>query len=163
MRLTMRNAPLDHIRQSPSDRGRLELIVVDHTAETDGALDVAHGLVGERRRSGDRQLTIMNARVIELLAGATDRWPVAGDQLFVDLDLSTTNLPAGTHLQIGSAIVEVTPPPHRGCEKFGARFGREALDLVNTSEGIELNLRGIHAKVVQGGAIRVGEAVRKLS
>jgi MOSC domain-containing protein YiiM len=104
----------------------------------------------------------MNARVIELLAGAKDRWSVAGDQLFVDLDLSTTNLPAGTHLQIGSAIVEVTPPPHRGCEKFGARFGREALDLVNSSEGIELNLRGIHAKVVQGGAIRVGEAVRKL-
>jgi len=158
----IREAALDHVRQSPVDRGRLELIVVDHTAETDGVLYVAHGLVGERRRTGDRQLTIMNARVIALLAGAKDRWSIAGDQLFVDLDLSTTNLPAGTHLQVGSAIVEVTRPPHRGCERFAARFGRDALDLVNSTEGIELNLRGIHARVVQGGTIRVGDAVNKV-
>ncbi len=153
---------LAHIRQSPTDRGRVELVALNHTAASEGELDPIAGLVGAKRRTVDRQLTIMNARVIAMLAGAKDRWSIAGDQLFVDLDLSASNLPPGTRLQIGSAFVEVTPPPHRGCEKFAARFGREALDLVNSPEGIRLNLRGIHAKVVQGGTIRIGDTVNKM-
>ena len=158
----MRAAPLDHIRQSPADRGRVELLVRRHTADVEGRLDPREGFVGDKHRPGDRQLTIMNARVIEALAGARDRWLLAGDQLFVDLVLSASNVPPARRLQIGSAIVEVTAAPHRGCQKFAGRFGDDALDLVNSTEGIELNLRGIHAKVVQGGTIRIGDAVNKV-
>jgi hypothetical protein len=110
----------------------------------------------------DMQLNIMNARAIALVAQSPDRWPLAGDQLFVDLDLSPANLPPGTRLAIGSAIVEVTAEPHTGCGKFVSRFGVDAMKFVNSTIGRELSLRGINAKVVQPGAIRIGDAVRKM-
>jgi MOSC domain-containing protein YiiM len=105
----------------------------------------------------------MSSRAIQLVAGNKDRWPEAGDQLFIDLDLSPKNLPAGTRLEVGSAVVEVTPPPHTGCHKFAARFGPDATRLVNSPEGRQLNLRGINAKVVKPGIIRVGDRVKKLA
>ena len=80
----------------------------------------------------DAQLTLMNARVVALVAGERERWPLAGDQLYVDLDLSADNLPPGTRLAVGSAVIEVTPEPHTGCAKFSARFGSEALRFVNS-------------------------------
>ena len=98
-----------------------------------------------------------------LVAQSPDRMQLAGDQLFVDLDLSGANLPAGTRLAIGSAIVEVTAQPHTGCRKFVARFGLDAMKFVNSPIGRELNLRGINAKVVQPGTIRVGDVVKKVS
>jgi MOSC domain-containing protein YiiM len=104
----------------------------------------------------------MNARVIALIAQDEDRWPLAGDQLFVDLDLSKTNLPAGTRLALGSAVIEVTAEPHTGCRKFVDRFGLDAMQFVNSEAGRRLQLRGINAKVVQGGTIRVGDLVRKI-
>jgi MOSC domain-containing protein YiiM len=103
----------------------------------------------------------MNTRLIALVAQAKDRWQLAGDQLFVDLDLSTENLPPGTRLAVGSAVVEVTAQPHTGCSKFAARFGRDAVKFVNSPVGKQLHLRGINARVVQPGVIRVGDAVRK--
>jgi MOSC domain-containing protein YiiM len=109
------------------------------------------------------QLTIMNARAIALVARQKDRWPLAGDQLYLDLDLSTANVPPGTCLAIGSAILEITAPPHTGCKKFEARFGTEALRFFNSPEGRQLQLRGVHAKIVQGGRIRVGDAARKIT
>jgi MOSC domain-containing protein YiiM len=110
----------------------------------------------------DLQVTIMGARVVDLLAGG-DRtaWPLAGDQLYVDLDLSVANLPAGTRLAIGGAVIEVTEPPHTGCAKFSARFGSEALRLTNSPEGRSLRLRGVHARVVQPGVVRQGDVVRR--
>jgi MOSC domain-containing protein YiiM len=105
----------------------------------------------------------MNARAAALVAGPRDRWAVAGDQLYVDLDLSGANLPAGTRLRIGSAVIEVTAVPHTGCGKFLRRFGIEAQKLVNSPAGRELNLRGINARVVTPGVIRCGDAVTKLS
>jgi len=108
------------------------------------------------------QLNIMNARAVALVAQSPDRWQLAGDQLFVDLDLSPANLPPGTRLAIGSAIVEVTAEPHTGCGKFVSRFGVDAMKFVNSSIGRELSLRGINAKVVQPGAIRIGDTVRKV-
>jgi MOSC domain-containing protein YiiM len=108
------------------------------------------------------QLNIMNARVIELLAQDKDRWALAGDQLFVDLDLSESNLPIGTRLSIGAAVIEVTPPPHTGCQKFSARFGPDAMMFVNSPEGKQLHLRGINAKIIKSGFIRVGDAVQKI-
>ena len=172
-------AGLDHIRRSPREASVLELIVRrpqtnEREVLAEGELDLAVGLVGDswsRRGSSrtadgsphpDMQLNVMNARVIALLAQNKDRWPLAGDQLFVDLDLSADNLPPGTRLAIGEAIIEVTAEPHTGCQKFVERFGGDAMKFVNSAVGRELHLRGINAKVAQPGPIRVGDTVKKL-
>jgi hypothetical protein len=172
-------AGLDEIRRAPKDDGVLRLIVRRPSIEErevldSGELDPVAGLVGDswisrsssRTADGspdpDTQLNIMNARVAALVAQAEDRWQLAGDQLYVDMDLSAENLPPGTRLSIGSAIIEVTPPPHTGCKKFVARFGLEAMKFVNSPLGKELHLRGINAKVVQAGVIRVGQVVKKI-
>jgi hypothetical protein len=172
-------AGVDYIRQSPKDEGVLQLIVRRPQADTrevlqEGELDRVEGLVGDnwKERSStrtadgsahpDMQLNIMNARVIALVAQERDRWQLAGDQLFIDLDLSGENLPPGTHLAIGSAVIAVTDQPHNGCQKFVARFGLDAMKFVNSVVGQELHLRGINAKVVQPGVIRTGDLVRKI-
>ena len=108
------------------------------------------------------QITIMNARVIALVAQDPARWALAGDQFYVDLDLSAANLPPGTRLAIGSAILEVTPEPHTGCGKFVERFGRDAMTFVNSPIGRQLSLRGINARVVQGGMVRRGDVASKI-
>jgi hypothetical protein len=170
---------LDTIRQSPKNEGSLELIVRRPAVDQRevlvvGELNQAEGLAGDswRRRaktqvdSGlpnpDSQLTLINSRLIALVARAKERWQLAGDQLVVDLDLSLENLPSGTRLGIGSAIIEVTAKLHTGCDKFAARFGPEALKWVNSPLGKSLRLRGLNAKVVEGGIIRVGDVVKKL-
>jgi MOSC domain-containing protein YiiM len=172
-------AGLEHIRRSPKKDGRLLMIVRRPAIDqreilSQGELDVEVGLVGDHWRSQgvyydagrptntDRQLTIMNARVIALIAQDESRWPLAGDQLYVDLDLSLVNLPPGTRLAVGSAVVEVTAAVHNGCGKFSARFGSDALRFVNRRQGRALNLRGINTRVVQSGPIAVRHAVRKL-
>ncbi len=170
-------AGLDHLRAAPRGEGVVELIVrrpaVDEREVVDEAeLDLEDGLVGDswrsRGRSGGRpsntnaQITVMNARSTALVAGDRDRWPLAGDQLYVDLDLSGEHLPPGAQLAIGTAVLEVTDDPHTGCKKFSARFGLEALMFVNSPEGRALNLRGINTRIVQAGTVRVGDAVRKL-
>jgi MOSC domain-containing protein YiiM len=104
----------------------------------------------------------MNARAATLVAGAGEHGGLAGDQVYVDLDLSYDNIPPGTRLELGTAVIEVTAAPHRGCAKFAARFGKDALRFVNSIVGQELNLRGINAKVVVDGTVRVGDAVRKV-
>jgi MOSC domain-containing protein YiiM len=171
-------AGLAEVRRSPTDGGTLDLIVrrpevgerevVEH-----GELDLHQGLVGDNwgprgsrhtedgSAERDRQLTVMNARAAALFAGDPERRSLAGDQLFVDLDLSLENLPAGTRLSIGSAVIEVSPLPHTGCAKFRQRFGPPASKLVASPVGRELNLRGINARVVVPGRIAVGDRVRK--
>ena len=173
-------AGLDEIREAPRDEGVLQLIVRRPRIEErevleEGELDPVKGLVGDswitrgssRTADGsshpDMQLNIMNARVAALVAQDKDRWQLAGDQLYIDMDLSTENLPPGTQLAIGSAVIEVTPPPHTGCKKFVSRFGLEAMKFVNSSVGRELHLRGINARVVQPGLIRVGQVAKKLT
>jgi hypothetical protein len=171
-------AGLDDIRQSPRDDGILHLIVrrpevgVREVLDQ-GQLDLVVGLVGDnwsergssRTADGsahpDMQLNIMNSRVIALVAQEKARWPLAGDQLFVDLDLSADNLPPGTRLTVGSAVIEVTAQAHTGCKKFVARFGLEAMQFVNSPLGCQLHLRGINAKVVKPGVIRTGDVLRK--
>jgi MOSC domain-containing protein YiiM len=105
----------------------------------------------------------MNSRAIALVAGTPDRWPLAGDQLYVDLDLSQTGLPPDTRLAIGAAVIEMTSEPHTGCHKFSARFGPEALRFVNIGDGKELNLRGRNARVITPGRIHRGAAIRRIS
>jgi MOSC domain-containing protein YiiM len=104
----------------------------------------------------------MNAPSTALVAGDPERWPLAGDQLYVDFDLSDEHLPPGTRLAVGSAVIEVTDDPHTGCKKFSTRFGLEALQFVNSPEGRALNLRGINTRVVEPGTVRVGDAIRRL-
>jgi hypothetical protein len=173
---------LDHIRQSPTDHGTLELIVCRPAVDARevleaGRLDLVAGLMGDTwsvrpststpdgSPNPQGQLTVMNARAIAIVSGASEpaRWALAGDQLYVDLDLSEAGLPAGTRLGIGDAVIEVTTKPHRGCAKFAARFGADALRFVNTGPGRVLNLRGRNARVVTPGTIRRGDVVRRLS
>ena len=166
-------AGLDHVRAAPRDEGTLELIVRrpdvgERETLEEAELDVGLGLVGDswsrrgKHPNPKSQLTLMNARAVHLVAGDRERWPLAGDQLYVDLDLSDENLPPGTRLAIGEAVVEVSDLPHLGCEKFTARYGAAARELVNSPVGVSLNLRGVNAQVVQGGTVRRGELVRKL-
>jgi hypothetical protein len=169
---------METIRQSPKDIGVLKLIsrrpnTDEREVLTEAQLDAAHGLMGDNWKArGSRstpdgsanpemQLNVMNARVIELLAQDKERWALAGDQLFVDFDLSEANVPPGTRLAIGSAVIEVTAPPHLGCKKFSARYGPDAMKFVNSDEGKQLHLRGVNAKVVQPGIVRAGDSVKK--
>jgi MOSC domain-containing protein YiiM len=171
---------LDEIRRSPRDQGRIELIVRRPAVEerevvAEADLDPVEGLVGDGWRTrGSKatadgsahpqmQLTLMNARAAALMAGERNRWPLAGDQLYVDLDLSETNLPPGTRVEIGSAVLEITAESHLGCGKFSRRFGVDALKFVNSDAGRELHLRGIYAKVVSAGTVRTGDEVRKVA
>lgn len=171
-------AGLTYIRSSPTDDGVLELIVrrpaVDQREVVEVAeLDLEKGLVGDSwvhrssRNTSDgsphplMQLNVMNARAIALIAGDVERRSLAGDQLYIDLDLSEQNLPVGMRLAIGDAVIEVTEPPHRGCQKFSSRFGLDALRFVNSEVGQALRLRGLNARVVVPGTIRQGDVVRK--
>ena len=170
--LSALEAGLDEIRRAPIDDGKLELIVRRPTVDErevldEGHLDPADGLVGDdwinRGADPERQITVANARAVALVAQSRDRWALAGDQLYVDFDLSDENTPPGTRLEVGSAILEVTEPPHRGCKKYAARFGLDALRFVNSEVGYALNLRGVNARVVQSGVVRPGDVVKKLS
>ena len=170
-------AGLLDVEMAPRDEGVVRLIVRRPAIDEreiigEGELDPEVGLVGDgwidraTTRSGEpdrhAQLTIMNARYAELIAGDSDEWAKAGDQVYVDLDISRTNLPAGARVSLGSAIIEFSDEPHTGCAKFSARFGSEALRLTNTQQGRELRLRGANAVVVKAGTFRNGDIARKL-
>jgi hypothetical protein len=172
-------AALEHLRQAPKDEGVVELIVcrpdIDRREVLDEAeLYVEKGLIGDNwlvrgsRKTPDgsahpeMQINIMNSRVTALVAQEKERWPLAGDQLYIDMDLGRENLPPGSHLEIGSVVLEVSPLPHTGCKKFVARFGAEAMEFVNSPLGKQLCLRGINAKVIQSGTVKVGQTARKI-
>ena len=171
------DAGLDHIRSAPTDDGEVLLIVTRPTEDErvvveEGRLDTGVGLVGDNwltrgtptsdRGDPGRQLTIMNSRVLDVIAGPMENWPAAGDQLYVDLDLSEDNLPAGTTLAIGGGVVEVSELPHLGCGKFVRRFGLDAHRWVNSEAGLTLKLRGINARVLESGPIHIGDRVKKV-
>jgi MOSC domain-containing protein YiiM len=167
-------AGLELIRNAPTDDGVVELIVSRPQSGArevldEAQLDPAVGLINDgwatRNAAPDpaTQLTVMNARAIALFAQDRARWPLAGDQLYVDLDLAHDNLPPGSRLEVGSAIIEVSAEPHTGCGKFVQRFGVEAMKFVNSPLGRQLHLRGINARVIRAGAVRVGDRARKVT
>ena len=173
-------AGLSRILESPEDEGVVTMIVRRPDTDTreeveSGELNVDLGLVGDNWRTRgspkttdgsahpEMQLTLMNSRTISLVAGSRDRWALAGDQFYVDLDLSTENLPAGSRLSLGTATIEVTAMPHLGCKKFMSRFGIEAMKFVNSRQGRKLRLRGVNARVVVPGRVTAGDRVRKVS
>ena len=165
---------------SPRNAGVIELVVArpargERAVLDEAVLDPEVGLVGDcwlargsrhtpyGAASPCMQLTLMNARVAEVVAGSRDRWPLAGDQLYVDLDLGAASLPPGTRLRVGTAVVEVTEQPHTGCAKFAERFGIEAARFVNTPEGQAHRFRGMNARVVEAGVVRPGDVVETIS
>jgi MOSC domain-containing protein YiiM len=171
---------LPEIRKSPLNHGTLQLIVrrpeVDQREELSTAeLNTTEGLVGDNWKAkpsssmpnGEphpaKQITLMNSRAIAVIAVEKERWKLAGDQLYVDMNLGYDNLPPGSRLSIGNVILQVSEPPHRGCKKFAERFGQDAMRFVNSDAGRELNLRGINAVVIQGGSISVGDTLSKVA
>jgi hypothetical protein len=171
-------AGLGQIRDSPRDSGRFVLMVrrpavgrrdlpgeamLDQVAGLDGDNWLVRGSASTPDGSADpqRQVTVMNARVAELVAGGTDRMPLAGDQLYIDLDLSLDNLPAGSLLAVGQAVLQVSDAPHIGCAKFVERFGAEAMRFVNSRTGRQLRLRGMNTRVVVPGTVRLGDLAAK--
>ena len=173
-------AGLAEITQSPQDNGRLAMIVIRPAADEREILETAElsverGLVGDNwltrgskhtadgSAKPDAQITIMNARAAALMAQEEARWPLAGDQLFIDMDLSDENLPAGQKIAVGTAVLEITALPHTGCKKFAQRFGKDAVIFANSDEGKRWHLRGIYAQVIQSGQIQTGDTVRKVA
>jgi hypothetical protein len=169
---------LDHVLASPRDAAPLELIVArpgpgERTVLEEAVLDEVNGLDGDgwlargSRSMPDRsanpaaQLTLMSTRVLAAIEPDPSRWPLAGDQLHLDLDLSEENLPAGTRLTVGGAVLEVTELPHTGCAQFSARFGADALRWISTPTGRANRMRGMYVRIVTGGTVRVGDIVRK--
>lgn len=174
--LDVLQADLPAIRQSPSSQGTVEMVVArpapdERTVLETAVLEPQVGLEGDNWRARgsrhtadgaaepDRQVTVMNSRAIAAIAGARHRWALAGDQLYLDLDLATANLPAGTEIQVGQAVIVITDAPHTGCAKFARRFGSDAVRFVNSPEGRELNLRGVNARVLTGGTLAPGDPV----
>jgi hypothetical protein len=170
---------LSNIAQAPNDGGLLQAIVI--RPETDARTSLrqcelspdggVHGdgwargcwmSLPDGRPHPDVQVTLMNARTIALIAQDEARWPLAGDNLLVDLDLSGDNLPPGTQLSVGSTLLEITAVPHKGCQKFAARFGVDATRFVNSRAGLQMHLRGIYARIIQPGLVAVGDRIQKL-
>ncbi len=172
-------AGLNNVIDSPKDNGRLEMIVRrpgsgQREQLEEGILDLKEGLIGDnwKLRKNSRtpdappnpetQITLINTRLISLLAVDRDRWKLCGDQLFIDLDLSFANIPPGTRLDLGSTVLEITAHPHTGCKSFSEWFGPEALQFINNPRGRELNLRGVHARIIKAGPVKIGNIARKI-
>ena len=172
-------AGIDYILDTPADKGLVRMIV--SRPETgirkilkSASLDTIEGLIGDnwkdrgssstsdKSADPETQITIMNSRVIELIAHSSDRWKLAGDQLFIEIDISRNNLPPGSKLKVGSAVIEVSGKPHTGCQKFSQRFGLDALKFVSTPMARELCFRGINARVMKSGIVTVGDIVNKV-
>ena len=173
------SSSLAHVGDAPRDQGTLASIV--RRPERDrrevvaqAVLDAETGLVGDDwlargssstpdgRSNPDSQLTVMSVRVLAAIEPDDARWPLAGDQLLVDLDLSIANLPAGARIRVGEAELVISETPHTGCAKFSGRFGSDALRWINSPLGRDLRFRGLNARVVRGGAIRIGDLIQKV-
>lgn len=173
-------AGLPHILASPQDDGLLEAIVIrpEHGVRQElqsCEISLAGGTHGDHWAKGcskttengkphpDVQICIMNSRCIAHIAQARERWALAGDNLFMDLDLSPENLPVGQRLRIGTAVIEITDTVHAGCASFAERYGQSAVVFVNARKGSALRLRGVYARVVVDGLVSAGDRVAKVN
>lgn len=171
-------ARLDWIKASPADKGTLAGLCIrpelNQRRELESCLLSPEGGVEgdfwvrqcwKKLEDGSSdpivQVAIMNARAVDVVAGSRDRWKLAGDQLFVDFDLSEDRIAPGDRLQIGEAVVEIAPIPHTGCDLFRDRYGMDAVKFINSKLGKSLRLRGVFAQIVRGGMVRLGDPVQK--
>jgi hypothetical protein len=164
-------ALLDLVRASPKDAGVLKFIVLrlpneQRQTPSQAILSVEHGVGGDRwglktNPNPLMQVSVMNSRFLGAISVGSEHMTLAGDNLIVDLDLHEDNVPPGTRLRIGDVVLEVTDVPHTGCSKFERRYGKAALDLTNTPEGSAMHLRGVLARVIHGGEVRLGDTIRK--
>ena len=167
------------LEPSPVDTGSVDMIVRRPAVDSrehlqEGELSTEDGLVGDNWLSRgssstpdgsahpEAQITLMNSRIVDIIAQERDKWDLAGDQFFVDFDLSMDNLPAGTQIQLGSAILEISEKPHTGCAKFAKRYGAPARKFVMTEDGKKARLRGVNARVIQAGVVKVNDTIKKL-
>ncbi len=167
------------VLDAPSEEGPVRLVVRrpgrgQREILEEGQLDTERGLIGDdwiNRPGMNRdtpsphaQVTVMNARVAELISGDPEpaTWAQCGDQLYVDLDISEANMPTGTRFSVGDAVLEVQAEPHTGCVQFRSWWGGDALRHISTTEGQALRMRGVNTRVVQSGTVRPGDAARKL-
>ena len=170
---------LPHVQASPTDYGKLDAIIIRPTENERRSLERCQlspdgGVHGDSWAHGcwlslengaphpDVQIAIINSRTIELLASSKERWSLAGDNLYVDLDLSRANLKTGDLLRLGECLIEITDQAHNGCRKFAERYGKDAVAFVNSAAGKELRLRGVYAKVIEAGEIQVGDVISKV-
>ena len=171
---------MPHILDAPKDDVALDLVVVRPDRDIRelpkrARVTAKDGVVGDHWITGsglrnddgtglvDAQICMMMSRVIEAIASSQENWPPAGDNLFLDMDLTPSNMPPGTRFSIGTAEFVVTPQPHNGCQKFIDRYGRDACLFVNTGEGRNLRLRGIYSRVTRDGEISPGDRLRKIN
>jgi hypothetical protein len=163
---------LRELAPAPADEGRISLIVrrvaggrreiMDRIAVSADAGVPGDAWSRRGQRDPEMQIAVMQTSVAGLIANGQPL-TLFGDNLVMDLDLSAANLPAGTRLRVGSALLQVTPFPHNGCKKFHARFGPDALRFVSMKELRHRNLRGIYMRVVEPGDVRPGDAVEVLA
>jgi MOSC domain-containing protein YiiM len=164
---------LPGVLSSPQDDGVIEMLIVRPNEDerlTPDKVEVSallgvhgdHWSKGKYSEMPDIQIAIINARLLDLVSGGRDRWPLAGDNIVADLDLSQTSLVPGQKLRAGTAVLEITDTPHEGCKKFASRFGPAALRFVNVGPAKDLRLRGVYARVLQDGLISVGDRIQKL-
>lgn len=169
-------AALPHILAAPKDGGDLRMIVVrpasgQRETPATARLTGAGGVEGDHWSKGcwrtteagdphpDVQICMMSSRTIEAIAGDPENWAPAGDNLFLDLDLTPDNLATGDRLEIGTTLLEITAEPHHGCQSFIDRYGRDACLFVNLGDGKRYALRGRYARVLRDGDITVGDTV----
>lgn len=172
-------AGLPNILASPKKEGEVLLITIrpdvdERELPERVEISIDDGVVGDnwktrgsssmpdRSANPDAKITLMNSRAIDLITQDESRWQWAGDQFYVDFDISEENLPVGTRVRLGTAVLETSALPHLGCAKFVARFGKDAHKFVNGKIGRSLRLRGVNMRVVEGGVVEVGDSVEKL-
>jgi MOSC domain-containing protein YiiM len=157
--------------RSPRDLGRVQGCVVRTgrgVRETPSALRVVEGagVVGDLwsthpHSAPGNQVSLINVHVLRSLCdGDESRMPLSGDNLHVDLELSEANLPVGTLLAIGTALLRVSPVPHRPCGSFVKRYGATAAKKVARATRIGRRGRGVLCEVVRGGVIANGDEIR---
>lgn len=167
---------LEDVRNSPTEVGKILLIAVrpangERLVVDQARMSTETGLEGDNwlDRSADKdnvsrhnQLTLMNSRFADAITPDGKGWELAGDQLYVDFDISLENAPAGTLLQVGGATIRISEEPHTGCAKFVRRFGREMLKMTQTDVGKDLRLRGVNASVIESGTVCTGDSIRRV-
>jgi hypothetical protein len=158
---------LEQLPAAPLDAGKVDLMV----ARGDQGERILHrhailtsgGMPGDRWSSSSKygpefQLATTRTDFARVVANGQPL-ELHGDNLFLTLDLSTRNLPTGSLLRVGEALLRVTPQAHNGCKKWVQRFGLACMKFNLEPEYQEHHLRGIYLQVVEPGRVALDDRV----